>query len=806
MLASIRRLPLRQAPAAAECLAASRSSSRLFSQLRVSSAATASPLQSLSASRTVPLLSSTLARESPLRSFATYSALREQQQRNDEIEGEASQASQESDGSTQNRKPARIKDSTFDSLKGHISYPTWKALTVNPFGYTDMSPVQERVLHLLPELAQHIGKDSQQMSDGQGRDMLVKAKTGTGKTIAFLVPAIEARVKACHDVRRGIFSKPWADMLERHRPGLDFSVLDKHGRLGVGKQFDQNTVGALILSPTRELATQIAMEAKKLLTHHDDMGVQLIVGGASRNHQINDWRRGRPDIVVATPGRLLDLIKDVGMIREALSACRTLILDEADTLLEMGFRDELDAIIKHLPPKGERQTLLFSATVSSEIRSIARMSLESNHRFIDCVPAGEENTHKHIPQFCTILDSAEEQIPHVLKLIAHDQLINPGKSKVIIFTPTTKATQMVADIVHHNTKLLPAGRQSRIYEIHSKKDSSQRFRTSDRFRKDKTGGSVLITSDVSARGVDYPGTTRVIQIGVPSNKDQYIHRIGRTGRAGASGRADIVLLNWEQGFLHFQLDDLPVKKISSAELTQELDELCQRFDESPKSFAPPSVEADADAQFDAKLRKRDKKARQYDPPAQPVKLVGPLTDRYTSEDLEEGIRATIEEMGEDSVRETFSSLLGFYMGRVPELRTSKSSILQGLKQWAVQAGKMEKEPYLGDEFLKRLGVFDDSKGGNKSRGRFNRDSDRGDRGYSGGRGRGGYSSGGPGGFRDGGRGGFGDRDGGRGGFGGRGRGAYGDRDRGWGRSDRDRESFGGRSRRFSNRDEPRFEA
>ncbi|KAJ9476508.1 ATP-dependent RNA helicase, mitochondrial [Pseudozyma hubeiensis] len=625
-------------------------------------------------------------------------------------------------GAAVQAKGKRVKDDTFASLKGSINPSLLKALTVKPFAYTTMSAVQQSVLHLLPELASGVGESAAPMPDGQGRDMLVKAKTGTGKTIAFLVPALEARLRSIEDVRNGKFSKPWLEMLQRHRPELDVSSLKKKELEEIVKQFVNNTVGTLVLSPTRELATQIADEAKKLLQHQPELKVQLLVGGASRNFQINDWRRSRPDVVVATPGRILDLLNDVGMIREAMTACRTLILDEADTLLEMGFRDDLQAIMRHLPAKVDRQNMLFSATVSPEIRAIARASLEKDHRFVDCVPAGEENVHKHIPQYATVLESAEEQIPHVLRLIAHDQLINPGKSKTIVFAPTTKMTELLADVIRGAQRHLPAPTSS-VYEIHSKKDQRARFNTSDRFRKDKSGASVLVTSDVSARGVDYPGTTRVIQVGIPSSKDQYIHRIGRTGRAGAQGRSDIVLQNFERGFLYYQLDDLPVNQLHVDDLVQEVETLSKRFDESPEEFAAPEElvqEARKYAksyEFQKGIRGREKNLSAARPPA---KIRGPLTGKFATETLTPLIENSLQSLEEeDAVRETFNSLLGFYLGKGDELRTNKMSVLDGLKQWTVEAGRMERPPHLSDAFMQKLGISLRDRNGGSSGRRFN---------------------------------------------------------------------------------------
>ncbi len=399
---------------------------------------------------------------------------------------------------------AEEERSKFSSLEGKLSPKTFRAVTKAPFHYETMSEVQKSVLHLLPELA----AGQAQLPDGQGRDLLVKARTGTGKTLGFLIPAIEARAQAIKRVAAGDYPAAWKELFQRNRPEVDLSdpsSLSSKERAMIAEQYCNNTVGTLVLSPTRELATQIANEARKLQTHHREMGVQLLVGGQDRGRQIREWSRSRPDVVVATPGRMLDMVSDVAMVREAMSACSTLVLDEADTLLEMGFAQELKNILQHLPEAGaKRHTMLFSATVSPEIRKIARASLAKEHRFIDCVPAGEENTHQHIPQFATVLPDASLQIPYILSLIAHDQLVNAGRSKVIVFAPTTRLTQLVAEVLRAMRRHLPLGAGSSLFEIHSKKDQNARFRVSNGFRQDRSGGSVLVTSDVSARGVDYP--------------------------------------------------------------------------------------------------------------------------------------------------------------------------------------------------------------------------------------------------------------------------------------------------------------
>ena len=199
----------------------------------------------------------------------------------------------------------------FASLKGAISYDTLKAITVKPFSLTHMSPVQAEVLPLLPQIAEPYSPDPP--ADGSPRpprDLLVKARTGTGKTLAFLVPAVEARVKAIED-----FGKQAV-----RDAGL---TSDKHMEGRARRVFTREHVGTLILSPTRELATQIANEALRLTHHHKDFEVRLFVGGTSKRLQMRDWMKGRRDIVVATPGRLRDLLTSEPEVLRGISKTKT---------------------------------------------------------------------------------------------------------------------------------------------------------------------------------------------------------------------------------------------------------------------------------------------------------------------------------------------------------------------------------------------------------------------------------------------------------------------------------------------------
>ncbi|KAF8734920.1 DEAD protein, partial [Rhizoctonia solani] len=668
------------------------------------------------------------------------------------------------------QKPVKEKSSDdnaipFSTIKDLISPETYEAITYKPYKLKNMTPVQAAVLKLLPQLAPH-HTELQAGPDGRlpPRDLMVRAKTGTGKTLAFLIPAIEARLAAIERAKKQALEKA----------GLTRDSMYENRAV---RAFTRTDAGALIISPTRELATQIANEALKLTHHHEGFEVRLFVGGNSKREQMRGWLRGRRDIVVATPGRLRDLLQSEPSIPEGLKNTPMLILDEADTLLDMGFRDDLEDIISYLPKSPERQTMLYSATVSRAIQQVARSTLDRNHEFINTVQEEESPVHAHIPQYHTVLPRAEDQVPHILRLLAHDQLTNPGKSKSVIFLPTTKMTQMYASLLRELARdTLPAGRETQIYEIHSRKDQDSRSRTSDRFRKDTSGASVLVTSDVSARGVDYPGVTRVIQVGIPSSSDQYIHRVGRTGRAGTEGRGDLVLLPWEIGFVTWQLTHVPMKPTTVKQVEAEVLALAAKHDENPSAFyAPPPVPRAVRSRFKDSSRTPG-----------PVSLSPRSLEKINQ--IETIINETLPSLDPLSVEETFASLLGYYIAKAPELRVQKNVVLQGCKDWATGSAGLPQEPYVSEAFLAKLGYTD---------GRTKRFGAR--RTEYIGRGRKGDTKSSPWEIRGNQR--NRDRDDKEGGFSDRNR-TFGDRGRGFGDMDRDRDrGYGDRRRSFGAREE-----
>ncbi|KAK4052590.1 hypothetical protein OIO90_004218 [Microbotryomycetes sp. JL221] len=626
-------------------------------------------------------------------------------------------------------KHSAIAPKLFQDIKHNLNRDVYKAITVRPFKYSTMSDVQSEVLSLLPRLAAPPSIPSstsfddskldtatkQQLDPIQvAQDLLVRAKTGTGKTLAFLVPAIEGRLRALEAFENEFRqAHPEARAQEIQRAVATFA---------------KTTTGALVLSPTRELATQIAAEAESLTKHLDDFGVSLFVGGESKAIQLRNFGRSKSnDIIVATPGRCIDLLESEPIVGKTLRNSRMLILDEADTLLDMGFADDIARITEHLPDVTQRQTFLFSATVSSQIRQVARKSLKKEHIFIDTVPADQVDTHLHIPQFVTVLDSAKDQILHVLRLLAQDQLLHARKAaeggahggKAIVFLPTTKMTEIFALVMSAMKAHLPWARDTKIIEIHSRKSQAQRTRASDAFRSAASGYSILITSDVSARGVDYPGVTRVIQVGVPSSRDVYIHRVGRTGRAGKEGRGDLVLLPFERDFVKSQLHDIPLKQVKVSEVTNELTQLAETYDESPLEFAAePSMSS------------RDGRGRKGRAPTsrRVAAIATPVSPRLTtmSQSLSLNVLPTLDKM---SVEETFASMLGYYLMKSNEMQTTKEEVLAGCKEWTTDAMDLEEAPFVSTMFLKKMGM-----GSNNSNSR-RRDGGRGGGGF----GRGGSS-------------------------------------------------------------------
>jgi ATP-dependent RNA helicase MSS116, mitochondrial len=324
-------------------------------------------------------------------------------------------------------------------------------------------------------------------------------------------------------------------------------------------------IRAIIISPTRELATQIYADAIKL-TRGSDIKVHVAVGGTRKREGLMQmWLEGC-NLLIATPGRLHDLLTDPesGIKGDNVD---TLVLDEADTLLDMGFSQDVERIINLLPNRQvkDRQTLLFSATVPSRVMSIVKTTLKPTYKFCGLVDPNEEPTHARIPQHLIKISSYENLFPTLYELFLKEMREDEaaGKQfKAIVFMPTVKVTVFAAKTF---TSLARPHALDKVnmFEIHSELTQGQRTRAANAFKAAKNG--VLFSSDVVARGMDFPGVTHVIQVGRPRTRETYIHRLGRTGRAGAEGEGFLVVTDTEHDIARQNLKGLPLQPHNSLE-------------------------------------------------------------------------------------------------------------------------------------------------------------------------------------------------------------------------------------------------
>ena len=324
-------------------------------------------------------------------------------------------------------------------------------------GYTEPSPIQEKAI---PQIL-------------QGKDVLASAQTGTGKTAGFTLPLLQ--------------------------------LLSKKQKSGHRK------VRALVLTPTRELAAQIYENVKEYSTHID-IRSSVIFGGVNQNPQIATLRRG-VDVLIATPGRLLDLHNQKVL---SLQHVEILVLDEADRMLDMGFQRDINKIMGFLPKK--RQNLLFSATFSKEIKTLAQGIL-NQPVLVEATP--ENTTVDAIIQRVYKVDKARKT-----ELII--KLIKDGNwNQVLVFTRTKHGANNLTK------RMLKAKIEAAA--IHGNKSQGARTKALAGF-KDGTV-EVLVATDIAARGLDIPLLPHVINFELPNIPEDYVHRIGRTGRAGAKGEA-----------------------------------------------------------------------------------------------------------------------------------------------------------------------------------------------------------------------------------------------------------------------------
>lgn len=344
---------------------------------------------------------------------------------------------------------------SFENL--NLIEPILKALKTE--GYTTPTPIQAQAI---PIILNH-------------QDLLGCAQTGTGKTAAFAIPTLQ--------------------LLHQDR------IAHK----------EQKTIKALVLTPTRELALQIG-ESFTAYGKHTGLKNLVIFGGVSQNPQVDALRRG-VDILIATPGRLLDLMNQRYVHLEHV---KFLILDEADRMLDMGFVNDVKKIIAKVPAK--RQTLFFSATMPKEIQGLAD-SILNNPEKVEVTPVS--STAETIQQSVYYVDKGDKKnlLIHILK--------DKNIKTVLVFTRTKHGADKVVKDLNRVGITAEA--------IHGNKSQNARQRALTNFKNRTT--RVLIATDIAARGIDIDELTHVINYELPNVPETYVHRIGRTGRAGANGIA-----------------------------------------------------------------------------------------------------------------------------------------------------------------------------------------------------------------------------------------------------------------------------
>ena len=354
-----------------------------------------------------------------------------------------------------NKAVAKAEETPYEATHQFKDFPFGSELHHNiaAKGYTTPSAIQDQAIpHII-----------------EGRDVIGLANTGTGKTAAFLLPIIERQ--------SGIMLRP----------------------------------SVLIVAPTRELAQQIDEQFREF---SKGMGLYstLIVGGMNIDRQIRDLKR-RPHVIIGTPGRLKDLLQRRLL---QLKNMTTLVLDEADRMLDMGFLPDIKQIVEAMPR--ERQTLFFSATITPDIEAVVKDFL----RDPATVSVRTSETSEHVEQ--DVIEARDKS--HKVELLT-ELLDRDGYDKVLVFGETKYGVQRLSD--HLDNTGIPS------VAIHGNKNQSQRSKALKLFRDEKV--RVLVATDVAARGLDIPNVSHVINFDTPQTYEDYVHRIGRTGRGGAKGHA-----------------------------------------------------------------------------------------------------------------------------------------------------------------------------------------------------------------------------------------------------------------------------
>ncbi len=373
-------------------------------------------------------------------------------------------------------------------------------------GYSEPSPIQAQAIPTILK----------------GKDVMAAAQTGTGKTAGFILPILE--------------------------------ILSK------GNPTKSNQIRTLILTPTRELATQVS-DSVTTYGKHLPLKSSVVFGGVKVNPQMRKLRGG-VDILVATPGRLLDLYSQNAVKFDTLEI---VVFDEADRMLDMGFIHDIKRILKILPSK--KQTLMFSATFSNDIRTLAK-SLVSNPVEISVTP--RNSTVKAVKQRIHPVDKSKKQA-----LLTH-LIQEHGWYQVLVFSRTKHGANRIATQLEKKKISATA--------IHSNKGQGARTRALADFKAGKV--NVLVATDIAARGIDIDQLPHVVNFDLPHVPEDYVHRIGRTGRAGSKGEA-ISLVSADETKQLFDIERLTQEKLERIMVDNFVPE--HYLPESGKKILPPKI-------------------------------------------------------------------------------------------------------------------------------------------------------------------------------------------------------------------------
>ncbi|WP_343346257.1 DEAD/DEAH box helicase [Sphingomicrobium sp. XHP0239] len=412
---------------------------------------------------------------------------------------------------------------------------------IDDSGYTEPTPIQKGTIP--PVL--------------MGKDLIGIAQTGTGKTASFVLPMIDVLAQG------------------RSRARMPRS---------------------LILAPTRELAQQVSENFDKYGKYHK-LSMVLLIGGVQMGDQIKALDGG-VDVLIATPGRLLDLFERGKIL---LTGCDLLVIDEADRMLDMGFIPDIESICSKLPKN--RQTLLFSATMPPPIKKLADKFL-SDPKTIEVARAA--STNENIEQILVPVASAKKR-DKLRDILRQDEV----ETAIVFCNRKTTVRELATS--------LRRGRL-RVGEIHGDMDQSNRIAELDRFRAGEI--NILVASDVAARGLDIKGVSTVINFDAPFHPDDYVHRIGRTGRAGATGTAYTLVTRADEENID-NIEKLTKQKI-------------RRIGEDEKVPVPKqdAVDESEDEAPAKKPARRPKKAADDDTKDEKGQKDGKKTDRKAKRDTE----------------------------------------------------------------------------------------------------------------------------------------------------------------------------